>query len=341
MSGRQRPQPQVNGLNYKGYSESGLAYTGLMSINDGGLLSMMFFDPAQAGLNDSLWIVYGEMRFGSGTLWTMTGCHVDAFWYSTHSNFSVVTAITTSNPAEDRTFRHGMKIRLDREWASRVSELFRNSSGANLNTMLERAAAAIAIAVSDAGSEYLPGTLPVVFPDRIGGILPTPEENWRTTPVQRDALLRFVDKQGFLDRYAEVDNYAFDNWTDPARLSQISVQMSRRGYGYDPSETTVQLALAVLTFYCLIVAVFTAYTISTGVIATSWDTIGEFTLLALNSARPSHLPGTSVGVETLSTYRRQVSIRVNKGNSTELVFDDDPALARTDYVRAQPNAEYS
>lgn len=63
-------------------------------------------------------------------------------------------------------------------------------------------------------------------------------------------------------------------------------------------------------------------------------------MLKVNSKTPEHLDGTSVGIDTLSTFREPVSIRINEQSSVELVFENDTSLSKRHLRDAEPNKAY-
>lgn len=61
----------------------------------------------------------------------------------------------------------------------------------------------------------------------------------------------------------------------------------------------------------MIAAIHLAYTFITVETGSSWDTVSELVMLALNTRIPSHIQNTSAGVATLSTLRELVTIKAD------------------------------
>lgn len=104
------------------------------------------------------------------------------------------------------------------------------------------------------------------------------------------------------------------------------------------------MSLVALSIYVCVALAHFIYNLTTGHASSSWDSIGELLMLALNSRRPGHMQGTSAGVETLETYRRPVNVRIGPDRTAELIFDDDPEAQKASwdghYVRAQAGVKY-
>jgi len=119
------------------------------------------------------------------------------------------------------------------------------------------------------------------------------------------------------------------------------MRLTRNGVGYNGAGITVQLALAVLTLYCVVASCYLIFMLVTGEAGSSWDSIGELFMLALNSPPPPETLGrTSAGVETLHTFQQPVSIRVNGAQACELVFENNETAKTTSYSKIVPNFRY-
>lgn len=117
-------------------------------------------------------------------------------------------------------------------------------------------------------------------------------------------------------------------------------QLKAELYGYRLDSITVILSLTVLVVYSIIVAIHLAYTFITGETGSSWDTVSELFMLALNTRLPSHIQNTSAGVATLSTLRERVTIKANESGSLEVVFENDPQTQLSKLKKIEPNVEY-
>lgn len=117
-------------------------------------------------------------------------------------------------------------------------------------------------------------------------------------------------------------------------------QLKAELYGYRLDSVTVILSLTVLVVYAMIAAIHLAYTFITGETGSSWDTVTELFMLALNTRIPSHIQNTSAGVATLSTLRELVTIKANESGSLEVVFENDPQTQSSELKKIEPNVEY-
>ena len=102
----------------------------------------------------------------------------------------------------------------------------------------------------------------------------------------------------------------------------------------------MQLSLAALRLYAVMVMTYLIYAFITSRLARSWDSISELVLLAPNSRRAEHLTNTSAGAETPHTFRKPVNVRVNGRGSLELVFMDGSAWQSATYVMVKLNEKY-
>ncbi|KAF2692145.1 hypothetical protein K458DRAFT_381971 [Lentithecium fluviatile CBS 122367] len=117
-------------------------------------------------------------------------------------------------------------------------------------------------------------------------------------------------------------------------------ELIQYGYGYNTSPASVRLSLAVITTYCVVIIGFILYIFFTGHTSTAWNSAIELALLALQSKGPDHLGHTSVGVESLETFRQAVGIRVNDEEELELVFANDKDIETMGLRKIVPNKAY-
>lgn len=122
--------------------------------------------------------------------------------------------------------------------------------------------------------------------------------------------------------------------------SRFAFETTQYGYGYNISTTSVRLSMSVITIYCIVTISYIMYTLLTGSTSTAWNSPIEFLLLALKSKQPHHLGYTSVGIDSVKTYREEVGIRVNECDELELVFDRDPELSTRNLTHVRPNVSY-
>ena len=123
-------------------------------------------------------------------------------------------------------------------------------------------------------------------------------------------------------------------------FTAVEVVATSAASGYDLSQTAVKLSLTVFIVCCAIVISYLVYSFTTGHTSSSWDSIGELFMLALNSRRPEHMSNTSAGVKTLATYREPIFVRVNEDESLEVVFANDPGAKYTDWRNVARNEKY-
>jgi hypothetical protein len=127
---------------------------------------------------------------------------------------------------------------------------------------------------------------------------------------------------------------------DTNNMTAFSMTMTLFGYGYGMTNTSVCLAVAVITTYCIIIIVYIAYTLITGSTSTAWNSAIELVTLALQSKRPGHLGHTSVGIESMETFRQSVGIRVNSEEVLELVFAHDRDVESRELHKIERNKAY-
>lgn len=108
------------------------------------------------------------------------------------------------------------------------------------------------------------------------------------------------------------------------KITEFTINVCRSGVAYGHKVVTVQLSLAVLGVYAIIVVVYHFLVIVViGKTATSWDSIGLLICLALNTQWPGHMEKTSVRVDLFVTYATPVNILIKAENSVETVLCND------------------
>jgi hypothetical protein len=106
---------------------------------------------------------------------------------------------------------------------------------------------------------------------------------------------------------------------------EMNFASNRLGWSYGLAGATIKFALAVLVLH-LIIAVF-----HTGIVVasrdvwttTSWRSMGELLVLAINSDRSEKLQNTCAGINLSSTWRKRMKIRETTEGHLGLVVDDD------------------
>lgn len=130
--------------------------------------------------------------------------------------------------------------------------------------------------------------------------------------------------------------------TLPSSSYRITATHFSDELGYSFDGIPIKLSIATLSAYCAIVIGFIIYTLSTGTVSTSWDSVAELVTLALNSRRPDVLKHTTAGVSSMSTFRHPVNIREVEGDRLEIVFKDEAAgaLREKSISRIKVNGRY-
>lgn len=160
----------------------------------------------------------------------------------------------------------------------------------------------------------------------------TDEQFWK--------MQHYIDDNALHGKYADIFVATTTGWNDPATLTHQVSQSYSQGYGYNREGVTVQLSVAVLGLYCVMIVIFLTWSLLTGLTGSRWDSASEFFTLGLNSKKPTHLGCTSAGIDTLSTFRQLVSVRVNDEESLELIFQDDPGTRTRKYTKVELNRAY-
>lgn len=158
--------------------------------------------------------------------------------------------------------------------------------------------------------------------------------------LEQADLSGFVRQQGIKGGFEWLTISVTNNWTDPSKLTQLAVHRHALGYGYDTATVPVRLSLAALCLYCLLALIYLAIMLVTGRTSSSWDSVSQLFMLGMNSTMPDHLEKTSVGIETLSTFREPISIRVLGERSVNVVFNNDADLAVRDSRRVVRNERF-
>jgi len=122
--------------------------------------------------------------------------------------------------------------------------------------------------------------------------------------------------------------------------SRFKFETTQYGYGYGTFTTSVRLSICVITTYCIITISYIVYILATGSTSTAWNSAIELIVLAFQSKQPRHLGHTSVGIDSIKTYREAVGIRVNDRNELELVFAHEQDTDKRGLTHVVPNQSY-
>lgn len=105
--------------------------------------------------------------------------------------------------------------------------------------------------------------------------------------------------------------------------TEMVIKAASHRYGFGTSSTSARSALAVITLYCFVTVVYLSHILMSGHTSTAWNSATEFVVLASQSERTRRLRHTSVGINSIDTYREPVGIRVNRKDELELVLAND------------------
>lgn len=317
-----------------------------------GYVSRVWCRPRSSVANHSL-ILMGSAAQGDADQVTIEACTVDAYWALTTTNGSTKETLSNVIPSRDggpqkvlTRLRESTLISLSPDWAKRIFLVGRETiSGyavdlVNYDYIMQTQVVLFALALS-----YVPDwdlRLPSVAMSydllSTGGNLHLDTTN--LTERQYTSLLDYVQSHNLKVKFDDVSIRVsnMSEWTDPTTLAQHIARRYWDGYGYDLSSVTTKLSLAVVMIYLSATLAFIIYTLITGQTSLSWDSVAELVALALNSRRPETLQNTSVGINTLATFRQPVNVRVNDKQSLEIVFD---AAKKSDgFEQVVPNAKY-
>ena len=302
-----------------------------------------WFDLSGTGFYHSSLVVFslqGQEPQNSGSWYYITACVIDAVWYRTSVKYTNGLTSTDSAAVKVEALPKTIaRIVIDPEWARALTELYLSAAplydtAEKLDDLAYYPEQVLALGLADANNLS-------VYRDIDLDIFAISAFNSLLSSTQYDSMIRFLNDEKVFDHYDDVVVFGLGDWTDPASLTQYAIRSYEAGYGYDVSTIPVQLSLAVLFIYVLVVASYKIYTLASGRTVTSWDSIDDLVVLALKSRPPEHMQASSVGVGTMSTYRKRMNIRIHsKNNEAEMVFDDDPGFRKDEYKSIQPNEKY-
>lgn len=241
------------------------------------------------------------------------GCTIDAYWIRSTANSSKFSTSPGAVNA-DVLKLHARPVTkeaivLTPAWVRRVS-LLSFDYVSDLGSLLLSYPALIALALSNLPSEYSLSRSEIVSLNATDVPL-DPQTN--LTEQQYASLQRYVQKNKLEGKPHIKININDTNWTQPDELAQFEYEVRVSGYGYNTGPVTVPLSLIVLLIYICGALTYLVWILVSGNTATSWDSVGDLVALALNSERPKDMQNTSIGIETLETFRRPVNIRINEG----------------------------
>ena len=312
------------------------------------LTTQAWRDPPETNSNYSAIMALGHYyrdEFNQTTLQGITACTIVAEWVSVQANYSgseqsLRYQSPRSNSLQGTKPRRNV-IRLSSAWLRRLTNNYvQYNQGDIRGEWANRASTVIiALALADYGPEpsrrmlYETNDQCSCLAGDCSGVPP----GGGLSVNQCDALNAYLDSNG-LSKLGVL--YSTTNWTDPTTLQYLTVKIYVPGYGYQSTTIPVQLSLCIIAAYILVIVSYLSYSLRTGQSATSWNSIAELLMLALNSHRPQQLEATSVGANTLATFREPVSIRINAEDTAELVFKNDLDVDQAQYRKAAVNTGY-
>lgn len=293
-----------------------------------------FYEPPPTSTY-SLLGVRADARNSRDYPFELNACIFEARWAKSSANFTLASSIVSAQKSKDWLQTPSKIISISPSWAGRVWQMYLNITG-DISDAPFKMSDIFAFTLSNSGVDP-----PVIQPGRLTSFDKYGGSKGFVSSEQYRALSEFVDRMNYRHHYYSVNVYAQGNWTDPTSLAQYPIEALQEGYGWDSSTVPVRLSLVVLGIYSLIVSAYLLYIFISGRSANSWSSTGDLVMLALNSKKPEHLSGTSVGTETLSTFGEPVNLRVNEEDkSVELVFQNDPGLKKRVYTAVEPNKRY-
>jgi hypothetical protein len=114
------------------------------------------------------------------------------------------------------------------------------------------------------------------------------------------------------------------------------------GYGYSEDSMAIRLSLTVISAYCLVTVAYMLYVLISGYASTAWNSPIEVVALALQSKQPDYPDQghTAAGIDSVSTLRQNVGIRVNTNNELGLVFANDRNLDWSELRKIEKDKAY-
>jgi len=109
--------------------------------------------------------------------------------------------------------------------------------------------------------------------------------------------------------------------SEQAAATEFKMSAAVNGYAYSYKGATQKAAIGVLLLYILLATLHAMYSLRTGWVSTSWDTLPEIAALAMNSSKSEALHNTGAGIATVGVFEETVRVRARNGG-VELVFDD-------------------
>lgn len=263
------------------------------------------------------------------------GCTLNAAWSEFQVNSTADAQVADSFPLKHRQ-QSNITVELTPAFVSRMISLYiQQINNTNIDVYLEPL---LTIAMAN--------SLPFVKTLRQQGSLffnsstnPAPSQYF--TQQQIEAARAWINNNKLLSRFHSIEIFGLNNWTDPSTLVRMDLQIYRSEYGYDSKSVPVRFALVVFGLYVMVTASYIIYTLVTGETGTSWNSVADLVMLALNSRKPpAEMGSTSIGVDSIVTFREPVNVRINDVNTAELVFDKEVSADEGSLTRVRRNIAY-
>lgn len=264
------------------------------------------------------------------------GCTLNAAWSQYQVNSTASAQIADSYTLSKRT-QPNVTVEFTPDFVMRMISLYMQQiNDTNIDTYLEPLLT-IAMANSLPFTKTLQQQGSLLFNG--SSINPPPSQYFTEQQIQ--AARAWINANKIFPRFRSVEIFGLNNWTDPSTLVQMDLRTYRSEYGYDSTSVPVRFSLAVFCLYVLVTASYISYTLWTGETGTSWNSVADLVMLALNSRKPPAAIGsTSIGVDSILTFREPVNVRINELNTAELVFDKDASLDEANLTRVHRNLAY-
>ncbi|KAL9615115.1 MAG: hypothetical protein Q9167_000433 [Letrouitia subvulpina] len=98
---------------------------------------------------------------------------------------------------------------------------------------------------------------------------------------------------------------------------KLRVQSAAEGYAYSISGLAPKVTITILLVYCFLTVLHLFYTTLTGISSTSWDSISEFMVLAVNSSPTEKLRNTCAGIISMNIYKLPVRVLTSRDEADE------------------------
>ncbi|KAI4180232.1 MAG: hypothetical protein L6R41_007370 [Letrouitia leprolyta] len=102
------------------------------------------------------------------------------------------------------------------------------------------------------------------------------------------------------------DIFTLDPTPDTKNFLKLRVDSAVEGYAFSMDGLAPKITAAVLLLYCALVVAHVLYAAVSGISSTSWDTITEWVLLAVNSPTSVRLRNTCAGVHQMGIFGRRI-----------------------------------